>query len=68
MQENEVCFINIGPKQRRKRLNFGLVMLAFGGGQAAFLLLSGLSRWLRLLLFMPFLLAGYGIFQAREKT
>lgn len=64
----EVCQINIGPKQRRKRLNFGLYMLAFGSAGTAGLLLSGLSRWLRLVLFVPFALAGYGIFQAKEKT
>ena len=64
----EVCSINIGPKQRRKRLNFGLVMLALGSAGAAFLLFSGFSPWLRLFLFVPFSLAGYGIFQAREKT
>ena len=67
MQE-EVCLINIGPQQRRKRLNFGLFMLAAGSAQAALLLFTGFSRWLRLLLFVPFSLAGYGIFQAREKT
>jgi hypothetical protein len=64
----EVCQINIGPKQRRKRLNFGLVMLAFGGAGTALSVFPGFSRWLRLALFVPFALAGYGIFQAKEKT
>ncbi|HEX2912164.1 MAG TPA: hypothetical protein VH186_15245 [Chloroflexia bacterium] len=67
MQE-EVCLLNIGPKQRQKRFNFGLIMLAIGNAGAVLLLFNGFSRWLRLFLFVPFTLAGMGIFQAREKT
>lgn len=67
MQE-EFCTINIGPKQRAKRRNFGLTMLAAGIAQTTLFLFAGWSRWLRLSLFFTFTLAGYGIFQAREKT
>jgi len=59
---------NIGPKGRRKRLKGGLFPLAVGviGGVA--LILSGASRWWRLLLLLPFWQGALGVFQALEGT
>jgi fatty acid desaturase len=59
---------NLGPRENRRRLVFGLVMLAVALAATGVLLTSGASRWWRLALFIPFAFAGHGLFQAREKT
>jgi hypothetical protein len=63
-----VCFTNIGPKQQRKRLVFGLVVFAVGIALAALLILIDANAWWRVGLFFPFAAAGIGYFQARDKT
>ena len=63
-----VCFTNIGPKQQRKRLVFGLVAFAVGLALAGLLILIDANVWWRLSLFFPFAGAGIGYFQARDKT
>jgi predicted nucleic acid-binding Zn ribbon protein len=64
---SEVC-LNIGPKERQKRMRFGIIMYAFSVGMAVALVASRANRFLRLAL-LPFLyLAGVGVFQARAKT
>lgn len=66
--EPTVCITNIGPRLRRQRLLFGLVMAA----AAALFLLAvqflALPRAVRLLVFFPAWMAGLGIFQFLEKT
>ena len=64
----EVCFINIGPRQRRRRLMVGVVFLAISAAAEAWLVLGGAPRLARLGLFLPLLIAGVGYFQYREKT
>lgn len=59
---------NIGPEGQRTRLKGGLIALAVGIAAAAVLLFTGVSRWWRLLLFIPFWQAGLGVFQALNKT
>ena len=59
---------NLGPRERRKRFAFGLVMLVVGVTLTSVLLSTGADRWWRLLVFVPFALAGHGLFQARDKT
>lgn len=59
---------NLGPREQRKRLLFGVAMLVVALALAAALLTTGAGRWWRLVLFVPFALAGHGLFQAREKT
>ena len=59
---------NLGPREQRKRLLFGAVMLVIGLAAAAYLLASDVSRWWRLALFLPFALAAHGLLQARAKT
>ncbi len=66
--EQVVCVENIGPAQRRKRVRFGVVMLAVSAAIAAALLLSGANRWWRLGLFFPLATSAIGFFQAYEKT
>ena len=62
------CVANIGPRERRKRMKFGMRWIARGGGLLAVLALAGAPRWWRLGLFIPFLLGSIGVFQAREHT
>jgi len=64
----EVCFINIGPKQRRRRLIIGVVFLAISVASAGELVVAGVPRLARLGLFLPLFAAGVGYFQWREKT
>ena len=59
---------NLGPRENCKRLVFGLVMLAVALAATGVLLTNGTSRWWRLALFIPFALAGHGLFQARANT
>jgi hypothetical protein len=59
---------NIGPRERRRRLVFGLVMLVIGfGGLATLLVLQVDLAW-RAVLFLPFWLAALGYFQSRAST
>lgn len=69
--ENEapaVCIANIGPRERRRRLGFGLVLLVAGVCVAAVLVGVGAHRLWRLAVFLPFWAGALGVFQAREKT
>ena len=60
--------INIGPKEQRKRLVMGVVMLAAGFGIAIALILAGSSRWWRIVLFFPFWMGALGFTQAQKRT
>jgi hypothetical protein len=66
--DGAVCVINIGPLQRRRRRNAGVVALAAGVAlelaAAALALPAGLSLVSALLFFAGF----SGVFQARAKT
>jgi len=64
----EVCIANIGPKQRRMRLYFGIAVAVAGVAFAAFVVLTGQPVWARLLAFLPFSAAALGFFQYRDKT
>jgi fatty acid desaturase len=59
---------NLGPRERCKRLVFGAAMLVVALAVTGGLLAGGVSRWWRLILFVPFALAAHGVFQAREST
>lgn len=65
---NEICIENIGPKERQKRLIFGLQGLAVGFVIALALIYFGVEWYWRLGLFIIFTAAMTGIFQARERT
>lgn len=64
----EVCSPNIGPRQRRARLTFGLVMVTGTLGWTALALTLGLPRVARFLTFAPAWLGALGVFQYLEKT
>lgn len=62
------CIPNIGPQQRRKRLLFGVVLLAIGTAAAVLLIATSVHPGWRLPLFLLFWGGAVGVFQAREKT
>lgn len=64
----ESSAINIGPREERKRRLMGVVALTVSVGLAFVLVVFGMSRWSRLVIFFPAWMAGLGLFQAREKT
>jgi hypothetical protein len=63
-----VCIANISPSERRKRLVAGMIQLGVALLILAALLVMGLDRWWRLVLFLPFWGAASGFFQWRDKT
>jgi len=68
MTDQPVRAINIGPRERWRRLVTGVLMLAVGTGITAALILTGLDRWWRIGLFVPFWMGALGVFQARDQT
>ncbi len=68
MSNPEICPLNIDRKGQRMRRRFGLVILAAAVAIEAALSLAGVRPWWHLAIFVPGLLAGYGLFQAYEKT
>ena len=60
--------MNIGPKESSKRLIMGVAVLGLGVGATVALILTGVNRWWRLALLLPFWLGALGFFQAKEKT
>jgi hypothetical protein len=65
--DSSVCE-NIGPRQRAKRVRFGVVFGAIGLGLVAALLETHAGRAWRLTAFLPFVMAGISLFQVRERT
>lgn len=65
---DKACIPNISTAERRKRLAFGLVVLAISLAVLALLLVTGVNRWWRLPLYFLFWGAAIGFFQWREKT
>jgi len=63
-----VCIPNIGRRERRRRLLFGILALGLSAVLLILLQVYGADRWLRLALFGPLWGAALGIFQATEKT
>ena len=63
-----VCIPNISTEERLKRLRFGIVAFVVAIAILAVLMVTGVSAWWRLLLFLPFAGAATGFFQWRDKT
>ena len=59
---------NIGPRERRRRLAFGLAVWAGTAAALAALLAIDAPRLWRLTLVIPLWVGGVGFFQHREKT
>ena len=60
--------VNIGPKETRKRLLMGVVMVAVGAVLAVVFSHAGVSRAWYSGLFLPFWIGTLGLSQARKKT
>jgi hypothetical protein len=63
-----VCLANIGPRERAKRLGFGVTSFALSVALAAWLVASGAPSLTRLVLVLPLLMSGLGFFQWQQRT
>jgi hypothetical protein len=61
-------FVNIGPKETRKRLLMGVVMVTAGVVLAIIFSRTGVSRGWYSGLFLPFWMGTLALSQARKKT
>jgi hypothetical protein len=66
--EETVCIDNIGPRGRRRRFFGGVLGYVVTAGAVGWLASQGLTGPVWLLLFVPLMSAGVGVFQALEKT
>ncbi len=62
------CIANISPRERRRRLAFGVVALAAGLAVLVVLMVAGADRWWRLPLILLYFPAATGYFQWRDQT
>ena len=65
---SEVCIANIGPRERRKRRNFGVFTFASTAAGLVAMAAYGLDRGWRLALFFPLVAAASAVIQARDRT
>jgi hypothetical protein len=66
--DGAVCMPNISAAERRKRLNFGIVMSSVALGVLGVLLGTRVDRRWRVAVFPLFFGATVGFFQWRDKT
>jgi len=64
----EVCIANISPKERQKRMRFGIVQFTVTLIVLAVLIALDVNPLWRFLLYFMFSAAAAGYFQARDKT
>lgn len=64
----DACVPNISPKERKKRMNFGILQLVITFGIFAAMLAFGADKLWRLPLFAMFSAGAVSIFQALDKT
>jgi hypothetical protein len=62
------CIANIGPRERRKRLLFGIAALAVSIMISFLFVFAGVPPLLRLPLFIPLFVGALGFYQARDRT
>ncbi len=63
-----MCIPNIGPRERRRRVIGGLVMLGVTLAMSGYLLASDAPRWWRAFVVFPAAGAALGLFQAQART
>jgi hypothetical protein len=63
-----VCIANIGARERRKRLMFGITALAASIVISFLFVFYGVRPLFRLPLFVPLFAGALGFFQARDRT
>jgi hypothetical protein len=64
----ESCISNIGPRERQKRLIFGVTALFLSVVISAIFVIEGVRPIWRLMLFVPLFAGALGFFQARDRT
>ena len=68
MNVGKADLANIGPREARKRLLMGVVMLAMGVVLAVIFTHAGVSRGWYSVLFLPFWMGTLPLSEARKKT
>ena len=68
MASNQTKLVNIGPKETRKRLLMGIVMVVVGVVLAVIFSHAGVTRGWYFWLFLPFWMGTFALSQARKKT
>jgi hypothetical protein len=68
METNAACIANIGPRERRKRVIGGVVMLIVAVALTIALLHAGVARAWRATVFIPLWLSAVGFLQAYHQT
>ena len=68
MTSGQTKLVNIGPKETRKRLLMGIVMVVVGVVLAVILSHADVSRGWYFWLFLPFWMGTLALSQARKKT
>jgi hypothetical protein len=64
----EVCIANISPKERQKRMRFGIIQFVIGLAILGALVAFDVNPLWRLTLYLVFSAAAAGYFQAKDKT
>jgi hypothetical protein len=64
----ESCIANIGLREQRKRLVFGVVALSLSVVISAIFVVQGVRPIWRLFLFVPLFAGALGFFQSRDRT
>src|SRR5688572_12230156 len=65
---DSVCAMNIGPRERQKRLIAGIVFCLLTIGLGYFLISSGVQRVYRLMLFPAIFISSLCLLQVKHKT
>ena len=65
---SNTCIPNIGPRERRRRLIVGIVMIAIALVAAIGLMAAGAPRAWRIFVLFPAWVGSIGVFQAKEET
>jgi hypothetical protein len=68
MADGDVCIVNIGPRERRRRMTFGVIGAAIALAIGGALIGAHVGRAWRLVVILPWLVAGIGVLQATGKT
>jgi hypothetical protein len=68
MSESLARIANIGPRERRRRLVFGIAALAVSIVISFLFVYAGVRPLYRLPLFIPLFVGALGFFQARDRT
>lgn len=68
MGTGATCIPNIGPRERRRRVVMGVVMIVLTALAAAWLVTGGAPRPWRLLVFVPAWIGALDVLQVRART